>query len=103
AATPLTLDNQPPSIELLSPQPGLRIRLASQASLLLQAEAGDAVKLEQVEFLVNGRPVATMANAPFLFSWVLPNRTGAFEIRGRATDAAGNQAESELVTIEIIP
>jgi len=103
AATPLTLDNQPPLIELLSPQPGLRIRLASQASLLLQAEAGDAVKLEQVEFLVNGRPVATMANAPFLFNWVLPNRTGVFEIRGRATDAAGNQAESELVTIEIIP
>jgi len=103
AATPLTLDNQPPSIQLLSPQSGLRIRLASQASLLLQAEAGDELKLEQVEFLVNGRPVATMASAPFLFNWVLPNRTGTFEIRGRATDAAGNQAESALVTIEIIP
>ena len=92
AAMPLTLDNQPPSIQLLLPQPGLRIRVASQATLLLQAEAGDEVKLERVEFLVNGRPVETMASAPFLFNWVLPNRIGSFEIRGRAHDAAGNQA-----------
>ena len=103
AAMPLTLDNQPPSIQLLSPQPGLRVRLASQASLLLQAEAGDELKLERVEFLVNGRPVATLARSPFLFNWVLPNRMGSFEIQGRATDAAGNQTESELVTIEITP
>ena len=103
AAMPLTLDNQPPSIQLLLPQPGTRIRVASQATLLLQAEAGDEVKLERVEFLVNGRPVETMASAPFLFNWVLPNRIGSFEIRGRAYDAAGNQAESEPVTIEITP
>ena len=103
AAVPLTLDNRPPSIQLLLPQPGLQIRLASQASLPLQAEARDEVRLERVEFLVNGRPVQTMANAPFLFNWVLPNRTGSFEIRARAYDAAGNQAESESVLVEITP
>ncbi|MGH2620989.1 MAG: S8 family serine peptidase, partial [Anaerolineales bacterium] len=63
----------------------------------------DEVKLERVEFLVNGRRVETRANAPFLFNWVLPNRMGSFEIRARAYDAAGNQAESEPVTIEITP
>jgi hypothetical protein len=38
-----------------------------------------------------------------LFNWALPNRTGSFEIWARAYDAAGNRAESEPVTIEIIP
>jgi hypothetical protein len=71
-------------------------------SLVLQAEAGDEVKLERVEFLVNGRPVETLASPPFLLNWALPNRTGSFEIRARAYDAAGNQAESEPVTIEIV-
>ncbi len=103
AATPLTLDNQPPSIHLLSPQADLQVRLASQPSLPLRAEASDEVKLERVEFLVNGRQVERLASAPFLFNWALPNRTGSFEIRARAYDAAGNQAESEPVIVEITP
>ncbi len=103
AATPLTLDNQPPSIQLLAPLAGQQLRLASQPSLALQAEASDEVKLERVEFLVDGRRVETLANAPFLFNWALPNRTGSFEIRARAYDSAGNQADSLSVTIVIVP
>jgi len=103
AATPLPLDNQPPSIHLLLPQADQQVRLASQPSLLFQAEASDEVKLERVEFLVNGRPVVTLASAPFMFNWALPNRTGSFEVRARAYDVAGNQAESEPITIEIVP
>ena len=103
AATPVTLDNQPPLVQILSPEQGQEFRLGSQPSVLLQADASDEVKLERVEFLVNGRRVGTVTTGPFRFSWTLPTRTGAYEVLVRASDAAGNQAESQPVAIEIVP
>ncbi len=103
AALPVTLDNEPPSIELLVPSAGDRYSLGGSDELAVSVSAKDEVGLERIEFFAGGRRIGIVTSAPFTVHWELPNRTGDYEIFARAYDAAGNLAESQRIQIEIIP
>jgi len=103
AALPVTLDNEPPNIELLVPSAGDVVSLGEVDALTVSVSATDEVGLERVEFFADGRRIGTSSSAPFSVAWTIPNRTGIYEIYARAYDAAGNRAESRRIQIEIVP
>ena len=103
AALPVTLDNEPPRIELLVPSASERYSLGSIDELTISVSALDEVGLDRVEFFAGGRRIGTATSAPYSMDWTLPNRTGEYEIIARAYDTAGNRAESQRIQIEILP
>ncbi|MEE9216284.1 MAG: transglycosylase domain-containing protein, partial [Anaerolineales bacterium] len=103
AALPVTLDNEPPSIELLIPSAGDLYSLRAFDELTVSVSAKDEVGIERVEFFAGGRRIGTATSAPFTVDWALPNRTGEYEVFARAYDTAGNRADSQRIQIEIVP
>jgi membrane peptidoglycan carboxypeptidase len=103
AATPVTLDNEPPGLELLLPSAGDTFSLDETDELTINVSAADEVGLDRVEFFAEGRRVGTVTGAPFTANWTFPNETGDYEIFVRAYDTAGNRSESERILIELVP
>lgn len=102
AAVPLTIDNEAPQVRLVSPEPGESISLRRQPTLTLQGEVLDDVAVQRVEFVVDGRRVATLFQSPYSYSW-RPGRSGEYELSIRAYDAAGNRADSPPVMVGVVP
>lgn len=102
AAVPVTLDNEPPSVEWVRPLQSERFSLRQAPSIPLQAEVTDAVGVQRVEFTVDGLRVATLFEAPYRFEWS-PARTGVFELGLRAYDQAGNRGEAKPLVLTVAP
>ncbi len=103
AAAPVTLDNTPPSIELIAPSAGETYSLRDDDELTISVSASDEVGIDRIDFLVDGRRIATATSAPYSTSWSFPGQTGSYEILARATDAAGNRTETDRIDIRLIP
>ena len=93
AITQVTVDNQAPQVEILSPTAGQAFD-QSQKLVTLRANASDDLALKQVDFYIDGRKVASLAQAPFTYPWeVTP---GKHTLTVKAQDRAGNTAEASL-------
>jgi membrane carboxypeptidase/penicillin-binding protein PbpC len=103
AALPLTIDNQPPLAQLVSPQDGAVLRRASTPSALFQADALDNVGLDRIEFWVDGRRIGVATQAPYTIRWLTPAQAGEYRVEVRAYDRAGNRTTTEAVLIEVKP
>ena len=103
AALPVTLDNDSPSIQMLTPSAGDLYSLSAVNELMVSVSATDEVGIERIEFFVDGRRIGTTTLAPFTVDWNIPDEIGEYEIFARAYDAAGNRAESQRIQIEIVP
>jgi hypothetical protein len=94
----LANDQTPPTVSLTSPASG-----ASVSGLVtLSADATDNVGVTRVEFYAGSNQVGTDTTAPFSASWNSDSvAAGAYAIRARAFDAAGNTTIAEVwVTVE---
>ena len=100
AAVPVTIDNQPPSIRLVSPAPEESYAWPLELGVILQVEVSDDLSLARVEFYVDGRGVATATAPPYSTRWRL-GTIGEHVVFAVAWDSAGNRAESGRVTIHI--
>lgn len=100
-ATPLAvavLPNQPPEVVLTAPEAGTEV--AEGEVLTLQAEASDDLRLEAVDFLVNGEVVLSDPRAPYAAS-VIPPPGDAFTVAARARDTVGNATTTPAVTVSV--
>jgi membrane peptidoglycan carboxypeptidase len=97
-AVQVTVDNSPPQISLLLPEPGTQA-LPAGSLLVIEADVTDDLGLARVEFLVDGEPVGSVESAPYSLRWATD--TGEHTIVARATDHAGNVGESEPIQIVI--
>lgn len=97
----VTLDNQPPTLEILTPRDGHTVALSEQ-ELIIEARAFDATSVEQVTFSINGETVESMSSPPYAFHWPL-QETGEFELRVSAMDEPGNRASSDPILIRVTP
>ncbi len=93
AVIQLTVDNTPPTVNLLSPQAGQM--LPSGAPLLLQAEASDAVGVDHLTWWLDGALIGQNDQPPFVFSWRVPPGNHTLVVKGY--DAAGNESISAPV------
>jgi membrane peptidoglycan carboxypeptidase len=86
----VTVDNQPPQGVVRSPEAGQVFQYPLEKPLSFQVTAEDNLGIEQVEFLVDGRHLAFVDQAPYATSW--QGQPGAYTLTVRITDLAGNQA-----------
>jgi hypothetical protein len=100
AAVPVTVDNLPPTIRLVSPEEDQVFTWPTDEEVVLQAEVLDDIQLARVEFYVDGRGVATATAPPYSTRWSL-GVPGEHVFFVRAYDVAGNRAESERLTITV--
>lgn len=96
------MDNTPPVARLVSLEAGKDYSAQRDVFVELQAEPSDANQVAAVEFYVNGELVATNTAAPYLYRWEIAT-TGEAIFWVVVKDAAGNQAESERISVQLVP
>ncbi len=90
AVTQLTVDNQPPVVQVLSPGPQTSILAGS--SLVLQASASDDLQLARVDFFIDKQLVGSLVQGPFNLAWQA--QRGSHTLLVKAYDLAGNLSQS---------
>ncbi len=96
----VTVDNQPPTISLLSPLPDTEYLLADDESVVIQPQVQDNLSLARVVFYVDGLAVTSATVAPYSTRWKI-NGLGPHTLQVRAYDAAGNFTDSERINITV--
>ncbi len=91
ATIQITIDNTPPTVIIPYPEADHRY---TAKTLTLQAQVFDNLGIQQVEFYINNRLVATQTQPPFAFPW--NTRPGGYIFTVRVTDFAGNASESSV-------
>jgi membrane peptidoglycan carboxypeptidase len=99
AVIQVTVDNTRPEVALLYPLAGQEISLPSSGTVILQAEASDAVGLVQVEWWLDGNLLGSQAILPFSFPWQAD--PGEHSLLVKAYDRAGNLAQSQEITFTV--
>lgn len=99
AAITVTVDNTPPRIALAAPAP----RSNLSGAVAFDAQAGDALGLDTVKFLVDGAAIGVAIQPPYSLRWdtaSVPN--GPHTIEAVAIDRAGNQTISAAVPVTVL-
>jgi hypothetical protein len=100
----LTVDNTPPEVAMTYPPPGSAYEYGFDEWVNVHAEVQDVYAISRVEFYKNNAetPFNVRTVAPFNVNWTLePPGTYAFHIV--VYDGAGNRAETEPVSIRVVP
>jgi membrane peptidoglycan carboxypeptidase len=95
----VTVDNIPPVVQILSPQPAERIS-SSGSAVLFQVDATDNVGIQKVEYNLDGRLLGEASEAPFSLAWQSLS-PGSHTLEAVAYDLAGNLTESAPVEFVI--
>lgn len=95
-------DSTPPSVNLVFPSAGAVL----SGTVTLSAEASDNFGVVGVEFQLNGSPIGSgsvgAGGGPWTLSWNSSSvADGSYQIRARATDAAGNSTLSAARSVTI--
>lgn len=93
AITQLLVDNNSPTINILSPTEGQEFKLSQERGVVLQTKISDA-NLAKVKMYIDNGLVGDFNSAPFSMIWQAT--TGTHTLRILALDRAGNQAEMKL-------
>lgn len=93
ALVQVTVDNQPPEINIVYPNDAQEI-IKSTGDIILQAQVSDDLALSDVEFYVDDVQISTLTQAPFAVVW--QPRSGAHTLWVKATDQAGNSSEKVI-------
>lgn len=98
----VTVDNTRPEVSLITPAEGDSFTVGNDESVIIQPDAKDNLSLAGVQVIVDGKLVNTSTVAPFTYRWPLKGIfPGAHTIQLKAIDAAGNETQSETVTITV--
>jgi hypothetical protein len=87
----ITADTVAPTVAIVSPVTGAKVRGGS--TVTLQASASDAVSLSSVVFFVNGIEQCRDVTSSYSCAWTVPSKRGVqYTVEARAYDINGNQA-----------
>ena len=90
----VTVDNQAPVVEILSPAEGQGYVYPDERTVILQARASDQLGVAKVEFFIDGELVSSLTQTPFVVPWAAG--VGEHVLSVRVTDLAGNQSEAKV-------
>ena len=96
----ITVDNTPPTIQLLSPDQGLVINVGDTQEVVLEAEVEDEIEVERVVFYINGSAIAEFVRPPYSMRWAL-RAAGEHVFQVKAYDRAGNLSESDQIIFSV--
>jgi membrane peptidoglycan carboxypeptidase len=94
ATIQITIDNLPPSVGITYPNNNQNFSHDTDSTITFLVDASDNVSLHTVEFFLDDRPIATLLQPPFAFSW--QSRKGDHTLTVIATDFAGNSSEATV-------
>ncbi|HYU31669.1 MAG TPA: Ig-like domain-containing protein [Thermoanaerobaculia bacterium] len=90
-----------PEVALTAPAAGATVR--ERSLLTLRATASDDVRVESVQFLVDGQPVTRVYRPPYEATFRVPVGASSLRIGAVAADLAGNQGTAQEITVNVIP
>jgi membrane carboxypeptidase/penicillin-binding protein len=104
ATLQLTVDNTPPKVDLTYPPEGQIYEFGFDEWVNINAEVNDAYATERVEFYKNDEetPFEVKSVAPYNINWTLEG-VGKYSFYVKVYDAAGNEAQTEPVTVRVEP
>ncbi|HNB52860.1 MAG TPA: penicillin-binding protein [Anaerolineales bacterium] len=90
----VTVDNAPPTAEILYPTEGQAFTYPLDESVTFQFNAADDLALAQLEVFLNNKLLNSFTQPPYAYRW--EPTPGEYTLRLRATDRAGNVTEVEV-------
>jgi len=96
----------PPAVALPSvilTEPGAGSSILERRTLRIVAHATDDIRVDVVEFLVNGQVVERDFGAPFEINFQVPEGSTDLLLGAVAVDTAGNHATAEEVIVRVVP
>jgi chitodextrinase len=97
--TPPPPDSIPPTVVLTSPLAGATV----SSTITVLANASDNVGVAEVQFLLDGAPLGSVASAPpYAVIWNTASANpGSHVLQARATDLSGNAMTSDPVSVTV--
>lgn len=92
--TQVTLDNEPPEVQVLRPLEGETVLEPPDGVLTFQMRVEDNLGVERVDVSVDGRLEASMTGPPYAVPWRV--RAGRHTLEVVATDLAGNTDRTSI-------
>ena len=96
----VTVDNQPPEVAILLPEPDQVLRGTRTKEMVIEVDVADNFEIERVEFYVDGIKVETVTALPYSIRWRMV-AIGEHEVYVRVIDLAGNVVESESILFAV--
>lgn len=94
-------DNIPPTVSITSPVNGTRIGFKTNL-LTIRADAYDNVRIDRVEFYINGVLIGTATTSPYTVTWKIgTSPRGTYTLTAIAYDVNKNSTVSAPVTVTI--
>ena len=98
ASIQVTVDNEPPVIQVLQPAEAQVFSYPGESDLTLQAQVTDNISVQRIEFWMDGNLLTSLTSAPYAAPW--SGTPGSHELEVRAIDLAGNISVA-LVSFEV--
>jgi membrane peptidoglycan carboxypeptidase len=89
----VTVDNQPPEVQIDYPAQGAEITPEGSV-IVLRIQAEDELGVIQVAFYLDNRLLARLNQPPYAISW--QPKSGMHTLRVEASDSAGNASQAEV-------
>jgi hypothetical protein len=99
ASVNITIDNQPPELDIILPEEGQQVEGPS-GGVVLQVDATDNYGVASVSFYVDGQLLATLSNPPYSTRW-RESIMGEHSFYVEARDSAGNVSKSQTIVFDI--
>lgn len=91
-------DTEAPTVSIAAPAPGATV----SGNIAVTVNASDNVGVTRTELFVDGVPVGQDTAAPYSFTWsTTTTANGIHQLMVRASDAAGNSADSGTVQVTV--
>ena len=81
-------------LSIVSPSNGGTVPKGQKVTI--SALATDSATITKVQFFVDGSMIGSVTNAPYGYSWKVPNKKGTHTIKAQAFDSAGNTASQSI-------
>jgi len=92
AVIQVTVDNQPPAVQVLYPSEGQRFKFPIDKNINFQAEIQENIEISRVEWYINGKLVGQTRQGPAILPWT--GTFGEHVLVVKVYDLAGNSGES---------
>ena len=103
AVIQFTLDNTPPVAALAQPKPDEYFETPEDEWVDVNANVSDDNSISRVEFYAGDVLFATKTTAPYSVKWTIGKTEGTPNFKVVTYDAAGNKAESAVVSVRLGP
>ncbi len=88
----VTIDNTPPSVQIVSPSNGEKFTGQVGKAILINVTATDDQELQKIQFYIDGQLYATVMKPPYARLW--DSQPGKHVLTLRAYDVAGNSSQT---------